>query len=188
MTKYQKLINDLIVRVDKINKIAPEIKIINSSNFNLAITELNLIINKFNSSTKFTNAINAQKLKEVLTYTLPSFEEVLDLLENDVTKQKVLTEFNNSEYLKEVWEINVKNTLYVNFLILVYRTTLLNWDVNLRKSGVQISSALEEMSALMALKGESSLVFESSKIWLQEWEKEEFSEQLFLSLKEKKLI
>ena len=153
------------------------------------VQELNLLIDMFNATEYFPLGKNATYLKSILKEQLPDYYQVLEILkDNQKTCEKVIIEFNESKYLDEVWKLKDLGYLYINFLILIYRTTLLNHFNYLRGEQAQLSSSLEEMSALKALEGEKTKVFEATRHWINAWKEEDFSEQLFYALKEKNLL
>jgi hypothetical protein len=173
------IIIDILAGTKKLASVEASLREVHRLVYEKTINELDKLIARFNITTEFKTAINAKFLKSILTDPLPKYEYVIStLLSDPLIKNKVIYEFNNSDYLNNVWKIADNRALYVNFIILVYRTTLLNYHGYLRKMNVQISSSLEEMSALAALEGNKNLVFESTKIWLRDWKNEQFSEQL----------
>ena len=63
-------------------------------------------------------------------------------------------------------------------MTLVYRCHLLTAIPFLRDNRAQISSTLEEMSALRFLLGEDNLHYHATRHWILDWEGEGFSQQL----------
>jgi hypothetical protein len=183
------VISNLIKANNKLSHLSSQLIALNQSKGPAVINELNELIRLFNITTKFEKIKNAEHLHSILMMPLPSFEDVLGLLSvNPSTYQRVVTEFNESAYLYEVWKIDELQHLYINFLILIYRTTLLNHYEYLREKGAQISSTLEELAALNALENKKSLIFEATKRWLTDWKEEDFSELLFNDLHNNSLL
>lgn len=141
--------------------------------------EVSQCINLFNTNTFDKDVyINAAHTKFIIGNSLPSIADTFDLFMQEENRKKVMNHLVTSTYLKEVWEIENAKHLINNILILLYRTTLLETDNRLKEGQAQISSTLEEMSLLLALDGERTLLYEATKHWMQDWGKEGFSEEL----------
>lgn len=110
---------------------------------------------------------------------LPTYNEIIEeLIINKQLQIDVFTELSESTYFHEVYQIPDNSQLMINLLILFYRTSLLILHPELRDAKVQISSTLEEMSALMYLEGRNSEIFKATKHWIKNWKKEYFSKEL----------
>jgi len=185
----QEIINDILSKTGKLTNTSLMLKNIGTKNFDTYVKDINELINIFNTTTPNEIAINAIHLKAKLKEPLPLYENLLDLLKNNSKLQDlVINEFNTSKYLNEVWNIQNHNRLYISLLILIYRTTMLNYYPYLKESDVQISSALEETAALAVINGNVNKVFDAAKIWLENWKDEGFSKDLYDLLKQKHLL
>lgn len=122
---------------------------------------------------------NTRHLFSLWSDPLPSYAEVIEKLTTDSDlNNKVFTELAESDYFQVIWQIQHPHHLVINLMILFYRTSMLYLHPELRKGKAQISSTLEEMAALLYLAGRNTTLFEAVKHWLQDWEEEEFSEEL----------
>lgn len=147
--------------------------------------EVILCIELFNADSFDENVyINAAHTKSLIGNNLPSISDTLDLFMQAENRKKVMNHLVTSTYLKEVWEIKNVSYLINNILILLYRTTLLETNKRLNEGKAQISSTLEEMSLLLALDNNRTLLYESTKHWMQDWQEEGFSEALALLQKD----
>lgn len=110
---------------------------------------------------------------------LPTYNEIIEkLITNKQLQIDVFTELSESTYFSEVYKVPNNSHLMINLLILFYRTSLLTLHPELRVAEVQISSTLEEMSALMYLEGRDTEIFKATKHWIKNWKKEYFSREL----------
>lgn len=186
---HDKLVLEFITNTTRLANKKADLEKVHAKNFRLVRDDINSLVAKYNWLEATAITLNAAYLKKVWQNPLPSYEELFELLEkNPETKDLVQKEFDSSSYLKDVWEIPDSLNLYVNFLILIYRTTMLNHFPHLRENGAQISSVLEELAALLALDNVENIVFTATKVWLKEWEEEGFSEKLIKKLQEKGLL
>src|SRR5258708_4240995 len=159
--------------------------------------EIQKAIDLYNKSKQLTNIqgyakdlfSNATYLSSIWDQSLPDYIIVLKQLqtESDIFNS-AFSELRDSAYFNEVYKIVDASYLLHNLLILFYRTSLLFIFPILREKRAQISSTIEEMACVLALKGNRTHLFNSTKHWIQDWEKEEFSQQLVQMLKESNLI
>lgn len=182
-------LTNIILKVKKLADKKNLIVEIDKTLQNEIIVEINDLIKDFNNNNDLINANNAKHLKKLLKGPLPYYETILSFINIDKElTYKVIKEFNESTYLDEVWKIKNIEHLYINLLILVYRTTLLNKYEYLRKGSAQISSSLEELAALKALEDKKTKTFKAVQLWLKKWKEEGFAHELYIDLVDKKLI
>lgn len=123
---------------------------------------------------------NAAHLMSILGADLPGYTEIIAKLEDTPElSRNVFDELAESDYFQEVWEIDNPNYAMINLMILFYRTSLLNLFPVLREESAQISSALEEMAAVLYLEGQPTNLFSATRKWIENWKVEGFSKQLW---------
>lgn len=123
--------------------------------------------------------INTTNLKSISFQPLPTYTEVLrHLQQNPEDLEDVFTEMRDSSYFHYIYEIDNPEHLLANLLTLVYRCHLLSSVPLLRAKHAQISSTLEEMSALRFLLGSDNLHYRATRHWIIDWEEEGFSQEL----------
>lgn len=121
---------------------------------------------------------NTTHLKSLLE-ELPLFSTVLSHLSaSPKDLDTALAEMRDSTYFHYIYLIDNPKYLLANLMTLVYRCHLLSSRPALREGNAQVSSTLEEMSALRFLLGEDSLHFQSVRHWILDWEGEGFREDL----------
>lgn len=122
--------------------------------------------------------INTLHLKSLISQ-LPLFSAILFYLSSSPQDLNIaLGEMRDSTYFHYIYLINNPKHLLANLMTLVYRCHILSSRPLLREGRAQISSTLEEMSALRYLLGEDNLHFHSVRHWILDWEGEGFSQQL----------
>lgn len=124
--------------------------------------------------------VNSIHLKSIYNHNLPDYLEIFEKVKKDTSlQQMVFGELRDSEYFRDVYTIADSQHLLVNIMILIYRNAMLYLHPELRLGKAQISSTIEEMSALHFLQSnKSTLLFESVKHWILQWESEGFSRTL----------
>ena len=154
------------------------------------VQELQLAIDAYNNLEKESEEakllfLNAIHLTSVFEDSLPNYLKVIEKLVNDNSLvEQVFGELTGSDYFQEVWEIDDKKHLFINLMILFYRTSLLNIYPEIREGGAQISSVIEEMAALLEIEGKATELFKAIKHWLIAWEEEGFSKLLAEKVKD----
>lgn len=88
----------------------------------------------------------------------------------------------DSTYFNFIYKIQNPSHLLANLMTLVYRCHILTSHPKLRQGGAQISSTLEEMSALRYIIGLDSLHHQATRHWILDWEGEGFNELLSLAI------
>ncbi len=153
-----------------------------SLELNDAISEFNQYPKKLPNKLSSNYFLNANHLKKIIA-TLPSYPSTLFLLKSDNQKKDVaFSEMRDSTYFNFIYKIEEPTHLLANLMTLVYRCHMLSSNPKLRDGGAQISSTLEEMSALRHLMGLDSLHYQSTRQWILDWEGEGFSELLSLAI------
>jgi len=133
---------------------------------------------------------NAAELNSIFGRNLPSYEKTLNkLLQEEELIERVFSHLRDSTYFREVWKIKPMENLWINLLLLIYRTAILqfNQDLLIDKNGqnkVQISSTIEEMVACLQFEGKDNRLFYAFKHWLKDWKAEDFDERLYKMLQE----
>jgi|GEM_PF-2040724 len=146
------------------------------------VNEIEQSILIYNNLTNTSLYVNCQHLKN-LTSKLPPYAVVLHTLTSDKKLfELVFNELSNSTYFHDVYKISDPNHLLSNIMTLIYRGYMLHTYPELRVKGAQISSVLEEMSALRYLSGNDSLHFQATRHWILDWENEGFSEHLAMAI------
>ena len=137
------------------------------------LKELDEAIELFNSKENLPSYfINAIYLKKILKIFLPSVKEVVK--ENQYLRS-TLEAMDNFEFFDDDWEIE---KLAAACIIAFYRTFMLVSQPYLKENKVQVASAIEESLAFMALRGKRTELFQAIKFWIEDWQKEGFSELL----------
>lgn len=127
--------------------------------------------------------INATHLKSIYNQPLPSYSAVLQYLHNNPKAvDSAFSEMRDSTYFHHIYEIDNPEHLLANLLTLVYRCQLLATIPFLRENKAQISSTLEELSALRYLLGQDNLHYRATRHWILDWEGEGFSRELALAI------
>lgn len=149
------------------------------------LKEHQLLIHTYNQNF-LSEYLNINHTKKYLN-SLPNYKSVLS--KSKKYQLQIFNELNNSNYFGDVWKIKNEQYLLVNFLILIYRTSLLNLNSTLRQNSVQISSTIEELAAQGVLKsGELSLIYKCTKHWIKDYKNEGFSKRLYSDLVNNKLL
>lgn len=126
--------------------------------------------------------INTNHLK-TLVLTIPAYSKTLNLFANTPHYlDEALAEMRDSTYFHHIYEIKNPEHLFANLMTLTYRCHLLSSISGLREGDAQVSSTLEEMSALRYLLGEGSLHHRATRHWILDWEGEGFSQELAKSI------
>ena len=145
--------------------------------FDILLAELNAAIHLFNRKKNESMLLNSQKLIGILGHKdLPDCEDLL----TQKLPVALFKELNKLEFLDE------KSDDYHfagRLLIAVYRTFILQTYPILRKKGTQVASTIEEMLAILALKGFDTHLFQATKHWIKDWKREGFSKELALRIK-----
>lgn len=132
-----------------------------------------------NSSISPSLFINTIHLKSIFPESLPLFTSTLvHLQKNPADLEIVFSEMRDSTYFHHIYEIDKPEYLLANLMTLVYRCHSLISTPTLRAQKAQISSTLEEMSALRHLLGEDSLHHRATRHWILDWKEEGFSQEL----------
>lgn len=140
--------------------------------------ELDYAINEFNHQGKFDSIfVNANYLKTVFDKKLPTVKQLIDQPE---FFKPTLVAMNQFKFFDDDW---VLDKLARASLIAFYRTFLLISQPYLKDRKAQVASAIEEMLALMALKGEKTELFSAIKFWIENWQEEGFSKALASQIK-----
>jgi len=144
------------------------------------VEEISRFIDQYNFATDLDPMfINAIHLKSILSQPLPPYVQIIDQLFHDQNLLSVvIKEIKESPYFYDIYQVNNPFHFFTNFMILLYRNSLLNLRPELRVKEAQISSTIEEMACLDYLRGHDSLLFQAIKEWVIEWEREGFSEEL----------
>jgi hypothetical protein len=146
--------------------------------FNEILSDMDRCIERFNKHNfDFKVYVNSFYTYSILKKKLPDTEKIFRLLYEDLKlKDRVRSELVNSKYFNEVWKITNAPYLFINILVLLYRTTVLFQVKELKLGSAQVSSTIEEMALLLKIEGEKNKVFEATKHWLVNWKSEGFSE------------
>ena len=132
-----------------------------------------------NSSVTPSFFINTIYIKSIFPGAFPLFTSVLAHLQNHPADLEIVfSEMRTSTYFHHIYELDKPEYLLANLMTLVYRCHLLTAIPFLRDNRAQISSTLEEMSALRFLLGEDNLHYHATRHWILDWEGEGFSQQL----------
>lgn len=143
--------------------------------------EIDKVISAYNSFVSGDNIkyVNAGYLKKIYSSSLPIFSSILTLLsDNPVLLASVMSEMRDSTYFHHIYMIDPSEHLLANLMTLIYRNTILIEHSELREKNAQVSSTLEEMSALLYLQGIDTHYFHAIKDWILDWEGEGFSQEL----------
>lgn len=166
------------IQIDSLAALPPDIFEHLSQELNDAITQYNQYPKQLTDKLSSSLFLNTNHLKTLLS-KLPTFSTILDTLVLDQSQVNlVFTEMRDSTYFNFIYKIQNPSYLLANLMTLVYRCHLLNNNHELRKGGAQISSTLEEMSALRYLMGSDSLHHQATRHWILDWEGEGFSRVL----------
>ncbi|PIP51819.1 hypothetical protein COX59_04065 [Candidatus Beckwithbacteria bacterium CG_4_10_14_0_2_um_filter_47_25] len=144
-----------------------------SDKVRLWVDELDQAISFFNSQRSFPEeCINAIYLKKILKDNL--------LLVKDVGKENqyfrsTLEAMNSFGFFDDDWQLD---KLAAACLVAFYRTFMLVSQPYLKDQKAQVASAIEEVLALMALEGKKTELFQAIKFWIEDWQKEGFSQEL----------
>lgn len=147
------------------------------------LKELDMVIELFNKSPQFgKELINATKLKKLMgDKKLPSANSagndlfVDSMNKNDKLFKDFLAEFSQFKFIQSMRN---PQQLLGCLMVAIYRTYMLVKYPYLKERGAQVASALEEMFAIMAMKGQDTQLFQATKQWIADWEKEGFSPKL----------
>ena len=166
------------IQLDSLTELSPVIFKQLSQELNDATTHYNKypkqLTDKFSSSL----FLNTNHLKTLLG-ELPTFSTTLGTLSLDQSQTNlVFTEMRDSTYFNFIYKITNPHHLLANLMTLVYRCHMLTSHPKLRQDGAQISSTLEEMSALRYVMGSDSLHHQATRHWILDWEGEGFSRVL----------
>ena len=144
------------------------------------VEEIGRFIDQYNSVTDLEPIyINTIHLKSIRSQSLPPYVQIIDqLLYDQNSLDVVIKEIKESPYFYDIYQVNNSSHFFTNFMILLYRNSLLNQEPQLRVQEAQISSTIEEMACKSYLEGQGSLLFQAIKGWIIEWEREGFSEEL----------
>ena len=125
--------------------------------------------------------INANFLKRALRGRhLPTVRDIMEDMKPDTPKTReridqVLNNLNDFAFIDTMKPID---KLAAALVVASYRTYILCTFPDLKKNQAQIASALEEMLALLALNGQKTRLFEATKHWITDYQKEGFSPKL----------
>ena len=145
----------------------------NPAKVKLWLIELDEAIRLFNGQSAFpAYYINAVYLKKIYKFPLPDTNEVIT---GEKFFQATLEEMNSFEFFDDGWEIE---KLAAACVVAFYRTFMLASQPDLKENKAQVASAIEEMLALMALEGKKTELFQAIKFWIEDWQKEGFSQEL----------
>ncbi|MBI4990735.1 hypothetical protein HZB96_01420 [Candidatus Gottesmanbacteria bacterium] len=141
--------------------------------------ELNAAIYSFNRLKNESSIKNAQNLIGILKeFDLPESSVILESLSKRKKSKKLkqlFIEMSKFKFLdKKTSEVNLLSRI----LVALYRTYLLQNISGLREKGAQVASSLEEMLAVMAIKGFDTHLFQATKHWILDWKREGFSKEL----------
>lgn len=144
------------------------------------VEEISRFIDQYNSATDLDPMyINSVHLKSILSQPLPPYVQIIhQLFQDQNSLSVVIKEIKESPYFYDIYQVTNSLHFFTNFMILLYRNSLLNLRPELRVKEAQISSTIEEMACLDYLRGHDSLLFQAIKEWVIEWKREGFSEEL----------
>lgn len=177
--KVQNFISKIKVSKKSVEKTLKNFDI-NPTDFSKIITDLEKCLHTFNEDLYDKSLyINAKHTFTIIGALLPSTQFVIDTLDrDDKVEIAVIDTLTNSDYFQEVWEITNPKYLYINIIILIYRTTLLTINKELSSKRAQISSTIEEMSLELKRKGIDNVIYDATKHWLENWEEEGFNKEI----------
>ena len=125
--------------------------------------------------------INADDLKHTLRgRRLPTIRDIMEDMKTDSPKTRqrvnqVLKNLNDFAFIDTMKPID---KLAAALVVASYRTYILCTFPDLKDNQAQIASALEEMLALLALNGQKTRLFQATKHWITDYQKEGFSTKL----------
>ncbi len=165
---------EIIKTVDKIRE-NPEI-------INVLLGELNAAIYKFNRMKNESVMKNSEQLIGILGQVdLPEGSEVFANIANNDSKnnkKKIIKLFQEMQKFRFIDVPASEEKMMGRILLALYRTFLLQKTPSLREKGAQIASSLEEMLAILALKGFDTHLFRATRHWIADWQREGFSKEL----------
>lgn len=149
----------------------------------VALFNIYRINNVFNNQELLKSSVY---LKQIIKKNLPTvnelFDQILNNPNNKLLIENILKEINNFDFIETLKPISAcAGTL----LLGSYRSAILVLYPYLKKKNVQIASSLEEMIALMDIKGEKTKLFGCLKSWYVNYKEEGFTKELSLIIGKK---